>query len=86
MGRESDGDGQSRAPHGGGLLLQTARAYAVCAAKAADAQERRHYTELAIGAVRTATGDDFQDLMAIKTDPDLVLLRDEPAWQSQFQE
>ncbi len=71
-----------RAPRGTTLLLQATRCYALSAAGAADAQERGHYTELALAALRSAAGDDFRDPVALATDPDLVLLRDEPAWQA----
>ncbi|HVC93430.1 MAG TPA: serine/threonine-protein kinase [Pirellulales bacterium] len=71
-----------RAPQSAGLLLQTARAYAVCAAKAANSAERQQVTELAIAALRTATGDDFHDLKLLETDPALVPLEGDPAYQA----
>ncbi|HVC92167.1 MAG TPA: hypothetical protein VND64_00675, partial [Pirellulales bacterium] len=70
-----------RAPHGRAMLLQTACCYAACAAKATEAQERRGYVERAIDALRSVAGDDFEDFMAIKTDPDLASLENEPAYQ-----
>ncbi|HUY31521.1 MAG TPA: serine/threonine-protein kinase [Pirellulales bacterium] len=79
-------DVAARAPHGGGLLLQTARAFAVCAAKAAETAERSQCTQLAIDALRTAAGDDFRDPAAIRTDPDLLSLEKEPAYQALLSE
>ncbi|HUY31534.1 MAG TPA: serine/threonine-protein kinase [Pirellulales bacterium] len=79
-------DVSRRASHGRALLLQTACCYAACAASATEAQERRQYTERAIDALRTVAGDDFQDLMAIKTNPDLVSLESEPDYQTLLSE
>jgi len=70
-----------RAPHGRLLLLQAARCFAVCSEKTTEAPQRAHYAGLAMGAIRTATDDDFRDRTVLATDPDLRTLESEPEWQ-----
>jgi hypothetical protein len=50
------------------------------------AQPPDHGAERGGGALRIATGDDFRDPMVLKTDPDLVPLENESAYQALLSE
>jgi tetratricopeptide (TPR) repeat protein len=55
------------------LLLQVARAYAQCAATAAQPDARKKFTQRADNAMRTALNSGCKDRFLLETDPDLNL-------------
>jgi serine/threonine-protein kinase len=69
------------APKSAPLQLQVARCYAACAVVAPEAL-RAGYTEKALGALKAATRAGYKDLVSLRTDPDLALLRDAPAYRT----
>jgi serine/threonine-protein kinase len=74
-------DLRRRAPRCAELLLQAARAYAACAA-GAEAQ-RPLYTQKALEILQAVAAlPGYRDVVALRTDPDLAPLRDEPGFQA----
>jgi serine/threonine-protein kinase len=71
-----------RAPKSGELLLQAARAYAVCAAATADAKPKRVWMEKSLAALEGVAKTGWKDVQMIETDPDLVSVRSEAAYQN----
>ncbi len=69
-------------PRSASLQLETARCYAISAAQTATPQARQRYIPRAIEAVRAATGRGYKDWFALRTDPDLAALRQEPEYQA----
>jgi serine/threonine-protein kinase len=67
-----------RAPASPPLLLQAARCYAVCAASG----PKHPNTEKALEALRAATAGDYRAATALRTDPDLASLQEEPAFKA----
>jgi tetratricopeptide (TPR) repeat protein len=68
-----------KAPESVPLALQAARCFAACAAAAPDAGTKRQYTEKAAGALRAAVAAGCKDLAALRTDPDLAPVAQDPA-------
>ncbi len=68
-----------QAPGSVPLSVQAARCFAACAASAPEAGLRRQYTEKAAGALRAAVAAGCKDLPALRTDPDLAPLAQDPA-------
>ncbi len=69
------------------ILLDTARACAVGVAMSNDPATKKRYVERAIGALHTAVRAGYKDALALKTDPDLALIRNEPlfvAWLAEL--
>src|SRR5262249_1045635 len=64
------------------LLLPAARCWAVCAA--GEKTTNRPYAEKAMEALQAATGEEYQDAVALETDPDLEALRSEAAFQAKI--
>jgi serine/threonine-protein kinase len=64
------------------LLLEAARACAVGAATATDPATKQRYVEKAIGALHAAMRAGYKDTIALKTDPDLTPLQQEPLFVS----
>jgi tetratricopeptide (TPR) repeat protein len=61
------------------LMLQVARCFAICAG--ADVPEKKKNIEQALSALTSATSADYMDATALLTDPDLSMLREEPAFK-----
>jgi tetratricopeptide (TPR) repeat protein len=71
---------RQRAARSPELLLQLARCYADCAAL--DTPQKRPCTAKALEAVQAATQKEYRDAIALETDPELELLRPEPAYKT----
>jgi serine/threonine-protein kinase len=69
------------APDKVAVLLPAARAFAVCAAGAGDAAEKKRCAELAVEALRVAAGQGYRDVAALETDPELDPIREERTFQ-----
>jgi hypothetical protein len=69
-----------RAPQSSAAHLQAARCLAVLSAS--DVDQKRQFVERAVAALATAVQDDFDDPVLLATDPDLAVLKQEPAFQS----
>jgi serine/threonine-protein kinase len=74
---------QPRAAKSPELLMQVARCHAACAA--ADTPQKADFVKKALEALRAATGKDYQDAVALRTDPDLDALRTEPGFRAVFE-
>ncbi|HZT81702.1 MAG TPA: serine/threonine-protein kinase, partial [Gemmataceae bacterium] len=62
------------------LLLQVARCYATCAA--AGTPQKADYVKQALETLRAATDKDYQDAVALQTDPDLEAVRGEAEFRA----
>jgi tetratricopeptide (TPR) repeat protein len=71
---------QPKVTHSTQLLLQAAYCWAVCAA--GENPPKRPFAEKAVEALRAATAEDYQDAVALETDPDLVSLHTDAAFQA----
>jgi serine/threonine-protein kinase len=61
------------------LMLQVARGYAICSAD--PKLDRKRNIAQALATLEEATKDDYRDVVVLQTDPDLAVLRDEPAFK-----
>jgi serine/threonine-protein kinase len=70
-----------RCPHGGALLVQAARCYAICAGASADASQKQRLTKASLGALGQVAAAGYKDARLVETDPELAAIRNEPAYQ-----
>jgi tetratricopeptide (TPR) repeat protein len=71
-----------RRPKSVPLLLEVARCYSVCAGAADTPEAKKRHVERAVAALGTATAEGYRDAAALKTDPELAPLREDPAFQA----
>ena len=69
------------APRSTELLLQAARCHALAAA-GVDGEQKKVRVASALDCLQLATQKDYQDTIALETDPDLRVLAQEPAFQT----
>jgi serine/threonine protein kinase len=62
------------------LLMQVARCYAACAA--AGTPQKADYAKEALATLGTVTEKDYQDVGALRTDPDFTAIRAEPGFRA----
>ena len=70
-----------RAPESSAAHFQAARCNAICSQLASDPDQKRQFVERALAALAAAVHGDFDDPELLATDPDLGLLKQEPAFQ-----
>jgi serine/threonine-protein kinase len=67
--------------HSGELLLQVARCYGVCATTTSDPAQKKRCVEAALTVLRQVADAGWKDARIIDTDPELAVVRNEPAYQ-----
>ncbi|HWB11705.1 MAG TPA: serine/threonine-protein kinase [Pirellulales bacterium] len=75
-----------KSPDNVGMLLQAARAWAVCASVAGEAAEKGAYRQRAIDALGKATRGEFRDPVLLETDAELSLLAEDPGYAAMLAE